>query len=65
MEQHQLLLLAYGVPPGKIVLENVAEMFTTGVSAISHHKFGNINKKLVRHDTWCFGSITERIYCLM
>jgi uncharacterized membrane protein YfcA len=24
-------------------------MFTTGVSAISHHKFGNINKKLVRH----------------
>ena len=43
-------LLAYGVPP---VLSStgvhVAEMFTTGVSAISHHKFGNINKKLVRH----------------
>jgi uncharacterized membrane protein YfcA len=24
-------------------------MFTTGASAISHHRFGNINKKLVRH----------------
>ena len=43
-------LLAYGVPP--LVSStgvHVAEMFTTGVSAISHHKFGNINKKLVRH----------------
>lgn len=43
-------LLAYGVPP--VVSStgvHVAEMFTTGVSAISHHKFGNINKKLVRH----------------
>ncbi len=43
-------LLAYGVPP---VISStgvhVAEMFTTGASAISHHKFGNINKKLVRH----------------
>ncbi len=43
-------LLAYGVPP--VVSStgvHLAEMFTTGVSAISHHKFGNINKKLVRH----------------
>lgn len=43
-------LLAYGVPP---VLSStgvhVAEMFTTGASAISHHRFGNINKKLVKH----------------
>ena len=43
-------LLAYGVPP---VISStgvhVAEMFTTGASAISHHKFGNINKKLVRN----------------
>nr|WP_309760701.1 TSUP family transporter [Flavobacterium sp.] len=34
-------LLAYGVPP--VVSStgvHVAEMFTTGVSAISHHKFG-------------------------
>ena len=43
-------LLAYGVPP--VVSStgvHVAEMFTTGASAISHHRFGNINKKLVRH----------------
>jgi len=43
-------LLAYGIPP---VISStgvhVAEMFTTGASAISHHKFGNINKKLVRN----------------
>jgi uncharacterized membrane protein YfcA len=43
-------LLAYGVQP--VVSStgvHVAEMFTTGVSAISHHRFGNINKKLVKH----------------
>jgi uncharacterized membrane protein YfcA len=43
-------LLAYGVPP--LVSStgvHVAEMFTTGVSAISHHQFGNINKKLAKH----------------
>jgi uncharacterized membrane protein YfcA len=43
-------LLAYGVPP---VLSStsvhVSEMFTTGASALSHHRFGNINKKLVKH----------------
>ncbi|MDR7208208.1 sulfite exporter TauE/SafE family protein [Flavobacterium piscis] len=43
-------LLAYGVPP--VVSStgvHVAEMFTTGASAISHHRFGNINKKLVKN----------------
>ena len=43
-------LLAYGIPP--VVSStgvHVAEMFTTGASAISHHRFGNINKKLVKH----------------
>ncbi|WP_409415440.1 sulfite exporter TauE/SafE family protein [Flavobacterium sp. PS2] len=43
-------LLAYGVSPvissGGV---HVAEMFTTGASAISHHRFGNINKKLVKN----------------
>ncbi len=43
-------LLAYGIPPAiSSAGVHVAEMFTTGVSAISHHRFGNINKKLVRH----------------
>lgn len=43
-------LLAYGIPPAiSSTGVHVAEMFTTGVSAISHHRFGNINKKLVRH----------------
>jgi uncharacterized protein len=42
------LLLATGVPPAlSSTGVHVAEMFTTGVSAISQHKFGNINKKLV------------------
>jgi uncharacterized protein len=43
-------LLIMGVPP--VVSStgvHVAEMFTTGASAISHHRFGNINKKLVKH----------------
>jgi len=43
-------LLAYGVPPAiSSTGVHVAEMFTTGASAISHHRFGNINKKLFRH----------------
>jgi uncharacterized membrane protein YfcA len=43
-------LLAYGIPPAiSSTGVHVAEMFTTGVSAISHHRFGNINKKLVKH----------------
>jgi uncharacterized membrane protein YfcA len=43
-------LLAYGVPPVvSSTAVHVSEMFTTGASALSHHRFGNINKKLVRH----------------
>ncbi len=43
-------LLAYGIPPAiSSTGVHVAEMFTTGVSALSHHRFGNINKKLVKH----------------
>jgi uncharacterized protein len=41
-------LLAMGVPPAiSSTGVHVAEMFTTGASAISQHKFGNINKKLL------------------
>jgi uncharacterized protein len=43
-------LLALGVPPAiSSTGVHVAEMFTTGVSAISHYKFGNINKRLVKY----------------
>lgn len=43
-------LMAYGVPPAiSSTGVHVAEMFTTGASAISHHRFGNINKKLVKN----------------
>jgi uncharacterized protein len=43
-------LLAYGVSPAiSSAGVHVAEMFTTGASAISHHRFGNINKKLVKN----------------
>ncbi|WP_207532114.1 sulfite exporter TauE/SafE family protein [Desertivirga arenae] len=42
------LLLSFGVPPAISSMGvHVAEMFTTGVSAVSHYKFKNINKKLV------------------
>jgi uncharacterized membrane protein YfcA len=41
-------LLSFGVPPAVSSMGvHVAEMFTTGASAISHYKFKNINKKLV------------------
>lgn len=41
-------LLTMGVPPAiSSTGVHVAEMFTTGASSIAHHKFGNINKKLV------------------
>ena len=41
-------LLAYGVPPVvSSTAVHVSEMFTTGASALSHHRFGNINKKLI------------------
>jgi len=43
-------LLAYGVSPIlSSTAVHVSEMFTTGASALSHHRFGNINKKLVKH----------------
>ena len=41
-------LISFGVPPATSSMGvHVAEMFTTGASAISHHRFKNINKKLV------------------
>jgi uncharacterized protein len=43
-------LLLFGVPPAiSSTSVHVAEMFTTGASAISHYKFKNINKKLVQY----------------
>jgi uncharacterized membrane protein YfcA len=42
-------LLTFGVPPAISSMGvHVAEMFTTGVSTISHLKFKNINKKLAK-----------------
>jgi uncharacterized membrane protein YfcA len=42
-------LLSFGVPPAiSSTAVHVSEMFTTGASAISHHRFGNINKKLAK-----------------
>lgn len=41
-------LLSFGVNPALSSMSvHVAEMFTTGASAISHYKFKNINEKLV------------------
>jgi len=41
-------LLSFGVNPAiSSMAVHVAEMFTTGASAISHYKFKNINEKLV------------------
>ena len=41
-------LLSFGVHPATSSMGvHVAEMFTSGASAISHYKFKNINKKLV------------------
>jgi uncharacterized protein len=43
-------LLTLGVPPAvSSTSVHVAEMFTTGASAASHIRFGNINKKLVKY----------------
>lgn len=43
-------LLSYGIPPAiSSAGVHVAEMFTTGASALSHHRFGNINKKLLKN----------------
>lgn len=43
-------LMSVGVPPAiSSTGVHVAEMFTTGASAISHYKFKNINKRLVTY----------------
>lgn len=43
------LLLGLGVPPAATsATVHAAECFTTGVSAISHHAFGNVNRSLFR-----------------
>lgn len=43
------LLLGFGVPPAvSSATVHAAECFTTGVSAVSHHAFGNIDRKLFR-----------------
>ncbi|MES2518806.1 MAG: sulfite exporter TauE/SafE family protein [Bacteroidota bacterium] len=43
-------LLSFGVPPAiSSTGVHVAEMFTTGASALSHYKFKNINKRLVTY----------------
>jgi hypothetical protein len=38
MELLNFILLAYGIPPAISTGVHVAEMFTTGASAISHHR---------------------------
>ena len=43
------LLLGMGVPPATTsATVHAAECFTTGASALSHHTFGNIDKRLFR-----------------
>lgn len=43
------LLLSFGVPPATTsATVHAAECFTTGVSALSHHAFGNVNGILFR-----------------
>ena len=43
------LLLTMGLPPAiSSSSVHMSEMFTTGASAISHHRFGNINKRLFK-----------------
>lgn len=42
-------LMAVGVPPATVsATVHMAETFTTGASALSHHHFGNIDRKLFR-----------------
>jgi uncharacterized membrane protein YfcA len=44
------LLLGLGIPPAIASASvHVAEVFTTGASGISHFRFGNVNKKLLKH----------------
>ncbi len=43
------LLLSFGVPPAAAsATVHVAECFSSGVSAVSHHAFGNIHRTLFR-----------------
>ncbi|MES2794538.1 MAG: sulfite exporter TauE/SafE family protein [Bacteroidota bacterium] len=43
-------LLTMGIPPAiSSSSVHLSEMFTTGASAISHHRFGNINNKLFKY----------------
>lgn len=43
------LLLSVGIPPAVAsATVHTAECFTTGASAVSHHAFGNVNKRLFR-----------------
>jgi hypothetical protein len=43
------LLLGFGVPPAvSSATVHAAECFTTGASAVSHHAFGNIDRRLFR-----------------
>lgn len=43
------LLLSFGASPAAAsATVHVAEVFTTGASALSHHHFGNIDRKLFR-----------------
>ena len=43
------LLLGFGVPPAvSSATVHAAECFTTGTSAVSHHAFGNIDRRLFR-----------------
>jgi siroheme synthase-like protein len=42
-------LLAYGVPPALVSSQvHSARVFSSGVSGYSHHRFGNINRKLFK-----------------
>src|SRR5262245_54795501 len=43
------LLLSLGLPPAVTsATVHAAECFTTGASAVSHHAFGNIDRKIFR-----------------
>jgi len=43
-------LMSFGVSPvASSAAIHTSEIFTTGISGYSHYKFGNVNKKLLRH----------------
>ena len=42
-------LMSFGVPPAAASASiHTAEIFTSGISGLSHLKFGNVNKKLFK-----------------